>query len=270
MSTLAFAILNSIWFFTQPSSLLWLAVAAGLGLSPSRRFSRAGRRLAVVGTAALLVFGLSPIANWLVIPLEARFPVPAVAAGETRFAGIIVLGGAEDGRISFARGQLALNEAGERITEGLRLAHRLPAARLVFTGGAGAVTREARPGGDAVAAFWADAGVAPARILVEGRSLTTYENAQFSRDLLHPQPGQRWLLVTSAAHMPRGMGLFRRAGFDVTAYPVDFRTKGPADALRPFGGIAHGLRRLDDGVREWSSLVAHRLLGRTDALLPAP
>ena len=85
-----------------------------------------------------------------------------------------------------------------------------------------------------------------------------------------PKPGERWLLVTSAWHMPRSMGSFRAAGFPVTAYPVDYRTRGGEDARRGFLHTSEGLRRLDLMVKEWLGLLAYRLSGRTDALFPAP
>ena len=70
--------------------------------------------------------------------------------------------------------------------------------------------------------------------------------------------------------MPRAIGSFRQVGFPVTAYPVDYRTRGPQDATRPFAFAANGLRRLDIATKEWIGLVAYRLAGYTDALLPGP
>jgi len=76
--------------------------------------------------------------------------------------------------------------------------------------------------------------------------------------------------VTSAFHMPRSVGLFRRAGFTVVPVPVDFRTGGPQDAWRPFTLPGDGMRRVEIVTREWIGLAAARLLGQTDALLPGP
>lgn len=260
---------NLIWSLCQPSSLVWLLAAMGLALMRWPRFARLGRRCAVAGLALVLILGLSPLGNLLILPLEQRFP-PTDIARIGDISGIIVLGGAEDGRISVARGQLTLNEAGERISAAVRLAHLKPGVPLIFTGGAGAIVREEVPGGEHVVAYWRESGIEASRIKLEGRSITTYENAQFTREMLKPQTGQRWLLVTSAAHMPRAIGLFRKAGFDVVAHPVDYRTKGPDDALRTFGSLPRGLQRVDEATREWASLLVHRLVGRTDAFLPAP
>jgi uncharacterized SAM-binding protein YcdF (DUF218 family) len=76
-----------------------------------------------------------------------------------------------------------------------------------------------------VAAFWHEMGVPDAQVVLESRSRTTSENAIFSKTLLQPEPGQHWVLVTSAWHMPRAMETFARAGWTgVTAWPVDYRS----------------------------------------------
>src|SRR5258708_14902256 len=113
-------------------------------------------------------------------------------------------------------------------------------------------------------------GIPQERIIAEEQSRNTVENAVFSRLLATPQPGERWLLVTSGYHMPRAMGVFRQAGFPVEAYPVDWRTRGPQDALRPFSTLGSGMERTDTAVREWVGLLVYRLTGRSAALFPAP
>ncbi|MGA8158976.1 MAG: YdcF family protein, partial [Rhodoplanes sp.] len=108
------------------------------------------------------------------------------------------------------------------------------------------------------------------RLIPEDRSRNTVENAVFSKELAAPKEGERWLLATSAYHMPRAIGAFRRAGFEVEAYPVDWRTRGPADAGRPFQSVADGLKRTDTAVREWVGLFVYWLTGRSSELFPAP
>jgi uncharacterized SAM-binding protein YcdF (DUF218 family) len=113
-------------------------------------------------------------------------------------------------------------------------------------------------------------GVGAERLLLEDRSRNTSENARFSMQLAAPKAGERWLLVTSAYHMPRSIGLFRRVGFPVEAYPVDWRTGGAADLLRPFDRSSEGLRRADIAMREWVGLLVYWLTGRTSELFPGP
>ena len=113
-------------------------------------------------------------------------------------------------------------------------------------------------------------GIPRGRIETERQSRNTIENAELSKALAKPKPGERWLLVTSAYHMPRSIGVFRRVGFPVEAYPVDWRTRGPIDLAIPFESITAGLRRTDTAVHEWIGLFAYWLSGRTSALFPAP
>ena len=109
-------------------------------------------------------------------------------------------------------------------------------------------------------------GVARDRITAEEQSRNTIENAVFARLIANPKPGERWLLVTSAYHMPRAMAAFRAAGFPVEAYPVDWRTRGSNDLVRPFASLSEGLRRTDTAVHEWIGLFAYRLSGKTELI----
>ncbi|MCC7250370.1 YdcF family protein [Hyphomicrobium sp.] len=254
----------------QPSSLAVLSMVLGLWMMRRGSASRRARLLTWGGVLALVVGGLTPAGNLLVLPLEQRFAsVPAPQPGD-RVDGIILLGGFEDGWVSAGRGGLGVNEAAERVTEGLRLALRHPEAKVVFTGGVGGLLASNVEASGPVADFLADAGIARERLVLEGRSRNTYENAIFTRDLVRPAAGERWYLVTSAFHMPRAMGLFRKAGFDVIAYPVDYRTRGPEDLMRFFERIPQGLMRLDLGANEWIGLLAYRVLGRIDEVFPGP
>lgn len=261
---------KTAWFFLQPSSLIVLMIVVGLLLASTRRFPTVGLRFAWAGLALLLIGGLSPLSNLLILPLEQRFVSADRRLPDGPVAGIILLGGYEDGRITAARGTLTLNEAGDRLTEAALLAHRMPSVPVIVSGGAGTVFREEMPGTAAVGAWLSAIGIEPGRIILEDRSITTAENARFARVLLKPTPEQRWLLVTSAAHMPRSVGAFRQQGFQVIPWPADFRTKDTGDAWRPFRSVPGGLRRLDDASTEWIGLLAYWALGRTNALFPAP
>jgi uncharacterized SAM-binding protein YcdF (DUF218 family) len=263
-----FELSKIVWFFATPSNALAFLVLLGLLLALSARRRRAGLALAWLGLAGLMLAGFSPLGRMLVLPLEERFP--AYRDDGAPIAGVVVLGGAVQVPETAARGQLMLNEAAERVVALADLARRHPQARIVFTGGSGALIENEGPEADALAAHLGTLGIARERVLFENRSRNTFENAVFSRDLVEPKDGERWLVVTSAWHMPRAMGCFRQAGFPAIAYPVDFRTVGAEDASRPFGFLSDGLRRVDVATREWIGLLAYRVTGRTDALFPAP
>ncbi len=114
-------------------------------------------------------------------------------------------------------------------------------------------------------------GVLPEQIELEGRSRNTEENAVFSLAAAKPKPGEMWLLVTSAMHMPRAVGCFRRAGWaDIIPYPVDYRTSTKKIGIGLGLLLADDLMLVNFAFKEWLGLVAYYWLGRTDALFPGP
>src|SRR5262245_44788620 len=263
-----FFVLSKIFgFFAIPSNLVVSVGLLGVLLLPTR-FAGAGRRLVVASLIVLAILGLSPLANLLIIPLEQRFPPWDAGSGAPD--GIIVLGGAISPDVSAARNDVALNESAERLTAVAELARRYPNARILFSGGSGALIYDEGTEAEFAARILESFGIPYNRVLLEDRSRNTVENAVFSKALVQPKPGERWLLVTSAYHMPRAMGVFGKAGFAVEAYPVDWRTRGWEDAVRPFATVGDGLRRADTAVREWIGLATYWLTGQSSALFPAP
>ena len=264
-----FPISKVLWALAQPSSLVALLLTAGVILAlPSRR--RFAGALLVAGLLALWIGGYTPLGDILIQPLENRFPRPDLERDGRPVAGLIILGGAQDTAAGAKRELAGLNEAAERITEAVALAHRFPQARVVFSGGSGALLRSEPPEAVSAGRLLEALGVARERLTLEGRSRDTYENAVFTAGLLKPAAGERWLLITSAWHMPRAMGCFRKAGLAVQAWPVDYRTGDPLDLTRFHGSYTEGLRRIDFVMREYAGLVFYYLAGRTDALLPGP
>jgi uncharacterized SAM-binding protein YcdF (DUF218 family) len=232
------------------------------------RFARLGSWLVVTSLVLIAVIGLSPLGNVLMIPLEQRFPPWAAARGAPD--GVVVLGGAITPDVSAFRDAVALNEAAERITFAAELARRYPNVRIVYSGGSNALLfNQAIEAPFAVRELEA-LGVANDRITAEEQSRNTVENAVYSRLVAQPKPGERWLLITSAYHMPRAIAAFRAAGFAVEACPVDWRTRGWLDAARFFGSLSEGMARTDAAVHEWVGLAAYRLTGKTKELFPAP
>jgi uncharacterized SAM-binding protein YcdF (DUF218 family) len=254
-------------FFASPSNLLVVLGLLG-ALLMGTRWARYGRRVIVVAVLLLAIAGLSPLGNALIFPLEQRFPPWTAGKGEP--TGIVVLGGSIEPATSVGRGTPALNESAERLTVVADLARRFPNARIVFTGGSGRVFGDRPNEAQFAPPLLQSFGIAANRIELESASRNTFENATMTKALVRPEPGQRWLLVTSAFHMPRAVGCFRRAGFAVEPYPVDWRTSGADDLLSPFEFVSWGLARTDVAMREWFGLLMYWLSGRTSALFPAP
>jgi len=264
-----FVLAKVLWFLLQPSSLMVGAVLAGTVLAATA-WRRLGLGLLWGAGIGFLICGLSPLGDVLIRPLEYRFPHAELDRTGASIAGIIVLGGGGDHQAIDSPQLAALNEAAERYTEAVVLARRLPEARLIFSGGSGGLLTSEPPEAEMAGRLFEALGIAKGRITLESVSRDTYENAQFTARILQPKPGERWLLVTSAWHMPRAMGCFRRAGFAVEAWPVDYRAPRRLDMTRLHSSVPEGLRRIDFITREYIGLVVYYLSGRTGALLPDP
>lgn len=262
-----FVLAKILGFFALPSNVLIALGVLGLLLMPTR-FARAGRRLAVIALVLVAIAGWSPLGNMLILPLEERFPPWDASRGAP--AGIICLGGAVDTVVSPVRGEVALNEAAERMTAIAGLVRRYPQAHLLFSGGSGRLIYDGPTEAELAVRLFESFGIEKSRIILESKSRDTDENARFTKELVQPKPEERWLVVTSAHHMPRAIGAFRAVGFPIEAFPVDYRTRGAIDLARPFSPLSDGLRRTDTAMREWVGLLMYRMTGRTSELFPAP
>ncbi len=256
-------VVNKIFqVIVDPGNLLLILLAIGAWrLSMTRR--RQGMTLVVLVLVAGVAMAVEPLAALPLIPLEDRFP--ELHTLPDKVDGIIVLGGAIDPERTAEYGQVAFNQSAARVSETLRLAHHYPAARIVLSGGVGGLLSEPTTEAAATARLLTEWGVAPNRLVIEDRSRTTHENAVFSKQAADPKPGEVWILVTSADHMPRAVGCFRHIGWSVVPDPVDY------EAIRRLHiSLAVGLGIVGEAAHEWLGLVAYRIVGWTDALFPAP
>lgn len=246
-------------FTTQPLAWVVLFLLAGLlGLSIRRQW---GVRMVWAAFSVLLLQGWEPLPDVLLRQLEAQYTAPAAASPLKQYAGVVVLGGAlEPAYIWEAHNQVALNDAAERMTVPVSLLQQHPHLRLLFTGGEGELFAQGLTEADRASIFFNSMGLAPQRLMFESASHTTYENAIFSATLPGVNPALPWLLVTSASHMPRAMATFSKAGWNVTPYPVDFRT-GPHTAWTRYS-LVDGARKWHLALHEWVGLLAYRFAGR--------
>ena len=256
------------WMIASPINLLLFAALIGVLMCYGRR-ARFGRGLALTAILVLLAAATLPLGVLLVAPLEDRFPLPPPDLPPPE--GIIVLGGAIDDPVSAARGETVFDEGGERLTEAVVLAKRFPQARVVYTSGSSSFTGAASTEALLARKFMAQMGIDPERVTIEDKSRNTDENARLTAAIVHPKPSQRWIVVTSAFHMPRAMGVFEKAGFHPIAYPVAFRTQGrwPDDLRLSFEPVRN-LRIFEIAVHEWIGLAAYWASGRIDHLFPGP
>ncbi len=257
------SVLTTIWPFLQPSNLLFLIFALGALLLLMKR-RRAGKRVLLTATLLTLAILILPIQSFMMVPLETRFPQPALP---DRVDGIIMLGGSLHAVNTAHWGRPQLSERGERIFETAMLAKRYPTARIVVSGGAWRLA----PASEAELAteLLVELGVPRWRITQEQKARNTQQNAEFSMQLVNPKPDDVWVLVTSASHMPRSVGVFEKLGWPVIAYPVDYETNGKVSWLLA-SSVGDRLSALDFAAKAWGALVAYRVLGATDTLFPGP
>lgn len=254
-----------VGILTAPSAIICLMFVTGsLWLVISRR--RRGLSLIVAGTVALVAICILPVSSLMVIPLEDRFATPTLPA---HVDGIVVLGGSISPRLSLARGRPAVRDASERLFSAAALARLYPDARLILCGGIVNPYANAVPESMVMRDLLASIGVTPERLELETKSRNTYENAIYALELAHPKPGETWLLVTSGTHMPRAVGSFRKAGWTILPYPVDYLTDGTASIGFDFE-LSKELRRIDIAAHEWVGLLGYSLLGWTDEVYPRP
>jgi uncharacterized SAM-binding protein YcdF (DUF218 family) len=254
------------WLAAQPTTVILLLMLAGLVLLWLGR-----RRLAsaaiILAALPLFILSFTTFGYLLITPLENRFVRPAEPA---RIDGIVVLGGGMDGEVNTVRGGWELNRSGDRFVEALRLAFRHPEARVVIAGGAAALAADQEPEANAAMRLFTDFGVSAGRIALDDKSRNTEENAGFAMALADPKPGETWLLVTSAFHMPRSVGLFRRAGFPVVPWPADYLASGAEGLRLKPDQSPENLAVSTIALREWLGLVGYYLTGRIDEIFPGP
>ena len=262
---MSFYLPRLLWLALNPLNILLALLLLGLLLllTPWRR---AGRRLLAFGTVVMLLLAILPIGDVMMATLEARYP--PLRRPPHRVDGIIVLGGALQPKIAEARGVSAINGNAERLLTFAELALRYPKAKLVFSGGKGSLLPGYLSEADVAARVFRQVGLNPRRILFEATSRNTNDHPRLIGELIRPKQGEVWLLVTSAFHMPRAIGVFHKQGWPVIAYPCDYRTLGLRRSLRPRFNLAAGLHNFDQALRAWTGLIGYYLLGRTSELLP--
>jgi uncharacterized SAM-binding protein YcdF (DUF218 family) len=245
-------------FAIQPLFWVLLLLSAG-ALAWARRRPRAAQGCSSLALLVLLAACWTSAPEGLLRTLESRYPQPA-AVDMDRQVGIVLLGGAlSSAELWEAHRQVGLNEQAERMTEAVALMRRHPHLRLLFTGGIATVAASGATEAERARSFFEAMGVDPARIVYEDAARNTHENALRSAALPGVDTRRPWLLLTSAFHLPRAMGVFEHAGWNVTPWPVDYRTT-PHDSWFDFS-LHQGPGLWSLALHEWLGLAAYRLAG---------
>jgi uncharacterized SAM-binding protein YcdF (DUF218 family) len=258
---------KAFWLFAQPGNLFVLLLAVG-SLLLFTRWRGFGRFLVAVIALVSIATAVLPVGRWLLGPLEDRFPM--LSSLPDKVDGVIMLGGAVSTLLTEARGQPQVNEHAERFIAFADLARRYPTAKLVFAGGGpmlrGGTFREADASREVM--IWL--GMDIRRVVFERESRNTLENIVNAKALVHPAPDEVWLLVTSAFHMPRAVGIFRSEGWSVIPDPVDYQTGAGEDDPAFGADFLQNLGQSSLALKEWLGLLANHWLGYSDSLFPSP
>lgn len=256
------------WTIADPLNLTLILLIIGTSLMWTR-WRRLGLWLTSMITVWLLALAVLPLGSWILAPLSERYARHVIAhvTADGPVTGIVLLsGGAVDLRISAKMGHAVPGQAADRLAEFMRLARAYPNARLLICGGnARRGKHPSQREGPAIADYLVARGLSRDRLMVDDRSRDTYENAKFGAELAQPEPGQRWLLVTSAWHMPRAMAVFQAQGWPVIAAPAGVRDT----PFRLRFKLNDGLKQIRIAWHEYLGLVAYRLNGRIETLWPA-
>lgn len=171
-----------------------------------------GKKILLIALIPFLIINLTPVSRLLLYHLEQRFPQQFELPSDAK--GLILLGGYFSLLEAQIKGRPIYNLAGGRVIEFISLARRYPNLPIVLTGSFEETELTQK--------LFDEMGIDKARVTIENQSQSTYDNATQSYEVVKPKPEDKWILVTSAHHMPRSVGLFRGAGWNVMAYPVDY------------------------------------------------
>lgn len=262
-----FVVSKLFWIAVQPLSLAFI-----VGLMATLLLAFNYRRVALLCSSLsltiLFVTLYTTTGSVLLQSLETRFSRPS--GDPAAVSCMIVLGGAFETEVTTARGGIELNQSADRFVEALRLAKAYPEARILVSGGDGSLS--GRFEGDAVVSrrFFDTFAIPASRLIEERASRNTDENAFNARGVLSAAGLSDCLLITSAFHMPRSVGLFRKQGLTVVPWPTDYRTSGDITLTLDFTQPTLNAQQTATAVREWTGLVSYWLLGRIDDPYPSP
>lgn len=231
------------------------------GLVVQRWRKKLGRGFIIAAAILPFIYSFIPVPTMILRPLEEAV-APASPADIAAADGIILLGGyTGSGLTASSRNSFTLNAAAERLITAISIHQRYPDKPVILSGYSGSLNPQGWSEEDNSRAALAALDIATGNFHFENRSRNTYQNAVYSYDLASPEPDETWLLITSAAHMPRAAGAFRAAGWPQMFYlPTDWRT--PAGQFNLAFKPQIGFEMLAPAFHEYAGLFVYWLTGR--------
>ncbi len=265
MDNTFFYLSKLIWVVVSPDSVFIILLMLSLLLLLLKQTKKATLLLGLLTFCTLFISFFS-VGDWMLHPLESRYQHNPDLPKQVD--GIIVLGGSVMPELSVEWQQLETNQTHERLSSFIQLAQLYPNAKLVFSGGNARINKDGPTEAQIVEAYFLQSGISQERLFIENKARNTAENASYSKQLVSPQSNETWLIITTAYHMPRAMGVFCQQNWKVIPYPVDHQTLPSKLYQSGFSLIGHA-NNLVFASHEWLGLLAYYLSGKTHQLFPS-
>ena len=260
-----FLLSKILWFIFNPINLFFIFFGLCC-LALFTRFFRPARIILVSLFCIPVVFSILNLGDLIFWHLENQFTSPKTLP--SNLDGIVIAGGILNPILSHERGQPVIGGSIERLTIGAKYASEHPNAKLIFSGGSGDLFQQEKKEAHYVIPLLVQLGVNRDQIVIEDQARNTYENSIFTFKLAKPKKGEHWILITSAFHMPRAMGTFKRAGWNILATPVDFGTSKKLQ-WKPTLNLGQSLPKLGSALHECLGLFFYWLTDKSGILLPS-
>lgn len=256
------------WFLVSPLNLVALLFITALAIMSFVSW-KAGYRLLIFTALLFLLPGLTSMGSLALHPLESYYERPQTKDLPDKIDGIILLGGFLKIEQSSNYGYPVYNASANRFIDFVKLLQAYPDAKAVYTGGTGLLNEAENSPYTFVQKDLKALGIEPVRVGFEFKSKNTYQNAILSKGKFDPGPDETWILVTSAFHMPRSVSVFCSADWPVIPYPTA-HIQPKKVSFAPSFHFLDEYFKLDVALKEWIGIVAYRVFGKTDVLLPPP
>ncbi len=254
------------WWLFDPGNILFLLLFLGV-FSLLVGWRKSGKLFCTLAFLFYFVVGMLPIAEYALNTLENRFP--QVTELPQDVDGIVVLGGAINVLMSDERNELSVNDNVERVLSLVHLTKAYPDVPIIYSGGPGLIGRPDLNESDMIEPLLKELVAPGNKLHFEKRSRNTHENAVFTKEMIDQIGDGKWLLVTSATHMPRSVGAYRLQGIDVIPFPVAYLTSQNFSfslSLLPRSGLGS----FRSALHEWLGLSVYYFTGKTTEFFPAP
>lgn len=243
--------------FVYPVGLTIIGGIAALVLSLTG-FMRTSRAILAAAIVVLWISSTPLFADWLYSTLEAEYP-PVAIEDLPRSDVAVVLGGGV-GQPLPPHGTQDAGEAVDRVLQAARILRAGRADAILASGGKLPWLAASKTEAELIADLLVELGVPPSVIVLESESGNTRENAVNSVELLRSRNWKSLLLVTSAAHMPRAIAAFERAGIEAFPASTDFRVTYPLyESVLDIVPSADAVERTTDGLKEFLGLLVYRM-----------